>query len=475
MGTLRGILWSAIDKMSFQIVQFIVGLIIARFVLPEEYGLIAMLNIILAISQTFIEGGFSNALVHKKDVSEIDFSTVFYFNIVVSVFFYSILYLLSPWVAEFYSESKLEIILKIVGLGIIVQGVTIVQRTKLIINMDFKTQAKITVISGTIGGIVGVIMAYNNMGVWALVTQSLLCAAMNVILLYYFLRWIPLLTFSWDSFRNLFFFGSKILCSQLLHTIYINLYSLVIGKKYSATDVGFYNRANSFAQLIPLNFSTIIGRVIYPMQCKLQDNEKELSIYVKNNLIYTSYLIFPIMIWISILSKYIIVILLTEKWLQSAYLLSILCIGYMLAPLSIVNNQLHNARGRSDYYFRAEIYKKIVGIILLIVSIPYGVKILCYGVVLYYIIDYLISIFYTRKIIRKLGYLTQLSYIILPLLLSISSGIIILFVIDLTNSYILKIIFGAIAGAASYIFIGYSLHIKEFHMTINYIKNKIKK
>lgn len=470
MGTLRGILWSAIDKMSLQLVQFVVGLVIARFVMPEEYGLIAMLNIVLAISQTFIDGGFSNALIHKKNVSEIDFSTVFYFNIIVSLLFYVLLCFISSWVAFFYSEPQLEFLLKIIGLGIVIQSLTVVQRAKLVIRMDFKTQAKITFMAGLISGLAGIVMAYNDLGVWALVTQSLLNSLLNVLLLFFYLKWIPLLKFSWESFGNLFLFGSKILFSQLLHTIYTNLYSLVIGKRYSATDVGYYNRANSFAQLLPLNFSTIIGRVVYPVQCKLQDNDIELRKYVRNNLVGTSYVVFPILIFLCILSKYVIVLLLTERWLHSAYLLSILCLGYMWCPLSIINNQLLNAKGHSEYYFKAEIIKKISGIAILLITMPMGITILCYGVIVYYLLDYFIAIYYTKKVIQGLGYGTQLSCIILPLILSFLSGIVVLLVIQLFEPYLLKIICGLIFGLLSYIIIGYSLRINEFCLLINMMK-----
>ena len=470
MGTLRGILWSAIDKMSLQLVQFVVGLVIARFVMPEEYGLIAMLNIVLAISQTFIDGGFSNALIHKKNVSEIDFSTVFYFNVIVSLLFYVLLCFISSWVAFFYSEPQLEFLLKIIGLGIVIQSLTVVQRAKLVIRMDFKTQAKITFMAGLISGLAGIVMAYNDMGVWALVTQSLLNSLLNVLLLFFYLKWIPLLKFSWESFGNLFLFGSKILFSQLLHTIYTNLYSLVIGKRYSATDVGYYNRANSFAQLLPLNFSTIIGRVVYPVQCKLQDNDIELRKYVRNNLVGTSYVVFPILFFLCILSKYVIVLLLTERWLHSAYLLSILCLGYMWCPLSIINNQLLNAKGHSEYYFKAEIIKKISGIAILLITMPMGITILCYGVIVYYLLDYFIAIYYTKKVIQGLGYGTQLSCIILPLILSFLSGIVVLLVIQLFEPYLLKIICGLIFGLLSYIIIGYSLRINEFCLLINMMK-----
>ena len=474
MGVLNSFFWSAVDKFSLQLVQFFVGLLIARYVLPEEYGLIAMLNIVLAISQTFVEGGFSNALIQKKCVSEIDYSTAFYFNFVISILFYLVLYASSPWIALFYEEPRLEELLRYLGLGVIFQGLTIVQRAKLAIQLDFKSQAKINFVSGIVSGIVGVIMACKNCGVWALVVHSLLNSLLNVLLLFAHSRWFPNWLFSWHSFKTLFSFGSKILLSQLLHTIYSNLYSLIKKKKYSATDVGFYNRANSFAQLLPLNISTIVGRVVYPMLCKLQGNDEELRKYVEKTIVGISYIVFPLIIWLSILSNPLIVVLLTEKWGAASSLFSILCWGYIWCPLSIINNQLVNSKGHSDYYFIAELLKKTSGILILLLTLPFGVHFLCYGVVVYYILDYLISIHFTKKIISNLGYWVQIRTIAKPLFISIASGALVYLSAWIVDSNILKLLFGSVCGVISYVLLAYLLKIDEFQVLLMRLKKIFK-
>ena len=323
----RGVLWSAVERFSVQGIQFVLSIIIARLVAPSEYGLIAMLGIFLAIAQTFIESGFSNALIQKKDRTEIDFSTVFYFNIVVSLVVYLILFLSAPYIALFYKEPLLDIITKWVGLNIIISALSIVQRAKLTIQLNFKTQAKASLIAVIVSGICGITMAYYGYGVWALVCQSLLNNLLNTLLLWVFARWMPAFIFSWQSFKGLFSFGSKLLLSGLLHTIYLNLYTLVIGRKYSATDVGYYNRSYSLAQYPSVNIVGVITRAIYPIQCEMQHDEERLSSSFIQYLRMSCYIIFPLMVGLAVLSKPMVLVLLTDKWVSMSELLSILCIA----------------------------------------------------------------------------------------------------------------------------------------------------
>ena len=273
----KGVVWSAVERFSVQGIQFVLSIVIARLVAPSEYGLIAMLGIFMAIAQTFIDSGFSNALVQKKDRTEVDFSTVFYFNIVVALLVYLILYFSAPYIALFYKEPLLDIITKWVGVNIIISAFSIVQRAKLTIQLDFKTQAKASLISVVASGVLGIFFAYYGYGVWALVTQALLNNLLDTLLLWLFAHWMPKWKFSYQSFKQLFSFGSKLLLSGLLHSVYLNLYTLVIGRKYSATDVGYYNRSYSIAQYPSVNIVMIISRAIYPLQCEMQDDDERLT------------------------------------------------------------------------------------------------------------------------------------------------------------------------------------------------------
>lgn len=334
----KGMVWSAVERFSVQGVQFILGIIIARLVSPSEYGLIAMLGIFLAIAQTFIDSGFSSALIQKKDRTDIDYSTAFYFNLAIAVIVYGILFLTAPLIADFYEESQLEVITKWIGLNLIISGFSIVQRAKLTVKLDFKTQAKASLLAVLFSGVVGVVLAYKGFGVWALVIQALLNNLLDTLLLWICTKWMPSFVFSWNSFKTLFSFGSKLLLSGLLHTVYINLYSLVIGRKYSATDVGYYNRAYSLAQFPSINIVGIITRVIYPVQCEMQGDDEQLNRSFIQYLRISCYIIFPLMVGLSVLAKPLVLVLLTEKWLPMSDLLSILCIAYMWYPMMVILN-----------------------------------------------------------------------------------------------------------------------------------------
>lgn len=467
----KGVVWSAVERFSVQGIQFVLSIIIARLVAPSEYGLIAMLGIFLAIAQTFIDSGFSNALIQKKDRTEVDFSTVFYFNIVVSLVVYLILFLSAPYIALFYKEPLLDIITKWVGLNIIISALSIVQRAKLTIQLNFKTQAKASLIAVVVSGICGITMAYYGYGVWALVCQSLLNNLLSTILLWVFARWMPAFIFSWQSFKGLFSFGSKLLLSGLLHTIYLNLYTLVIGRRYSATDVGYYNRSYSIAQYPSVNIVGVITRAIYPIQCEMQHDEERLCSSFIQYLRMSCYIIFPLMIGLAVLSKPMVLILLTDKWAPMSDLLSILCIAYMWYPVMVINNQMLNVRGRSDYFLKAEIIKKIVAIVVLLVTMPLGLRILCLGILFYNILDIVIIIVFAKKVINT-GFRQQFQAILPIFLVSVGMGVVThLFLLINSNVYI-QLFSGIFIGAVCLVFFSFVFRIKEFSYLLSYLKIK---
>lgn len=469
----KGVMWSAVERFSVQGIQFVLTIIIARLVLPSDYGLIAMLSIFLAIAQVFVDSGFSNALIQKKDRTETDFSTVFYFNIFISVISYLLLYFSAPYIASFYKEPDLSSVTRWIGLTIIISSLSIVQRAKLTINIDFKKQAKASLAAVLISGIIGIILAYKDWGVWALVVQSLSNSLLSTILLWTFTKWTPLFVFSTESFKVLFSFGSKLLLSGLLHTIYVNLYSLVIGRKYSSMDVGFYNRAYQFACFPSISIVGIINRVIFPIQCEIQNDKERLKSSFIKYLRMSCFIVFPLMTTLAILSKQLTLLILTEKWLPTAELLSILCFAYMWYPVMFVNNQILNVKGHSDYYLYAEIIKKIVAIIILLITLPFGVKALCWGLVIYNFLDITIIIYYSKKVIST-GYLEQLRNIFPFLITTLviggcTYGSIYLF----QSHFALQLIVGIITAIISYIFINIILKTQEISNMYYFIKNKI--
>ena len=467
----KGVMWSAIERFSVQGIQFALTIIIARLVLPSEYGLIAMLGIFLAIAQTFVDSGFSNALIQKKDRTEVDFSTVFYFNILIALIIYGVLFAVAPYIASFYREPALTDVTRWVGLSLILNGLSVVQRAKLMIRMDFRTQAKASLVAVIVSGLIGVLLAYQGYGVWALVFQTLSSSFLNTLLLWMFARWMPLWCFSWGAFKSLFFFGSKLLLSGLLHTLYINLYSLVIGRRYSAMDVGFYNRSYQLAGFPSINIVGIITRAIYPLQCEMQDDDERLNASFIQYLRMSCYIIFPLMTMLGVLAESLVRLLLTDKWLPSAELLSILCFAYMWYPVMVINNQILNVKGRSDYFLRAEIIKKVVAIGILCATLPFGVRILCWGIVLYNFFDMGIIIYYSRKVISS-GYEKQARNIIPFFLLSLGMGIsIYLYQMFLNGgTLLLRLALGCIVAFVIYILLGFIFRIREFQQVLLLIK-----
>lgn len=466
-------MWSAVERFSVQGIQFVLTIIIARLVSPSEYGLIAMLGIFLAIAQTFVDSGFSNALIQKKDRTEVDFSTVFYFNIFIALVVYGILFVSAPSIASFYKEPALTTVTRWVGLSLILNGLSVVQRAKLTVRVDFRTQAKASLVAVIISGLIGVLLAYQGYGVWALVFQTLSSSFLNTLLLWTFAKWLPLWCFSWVSFKSLFSFGSKLLLSGLLHTIYINLYSLVIGRRYSAMDVGFYNRACQFSGFPSINIVTIINRVFFPLLCEIQDDNEHLRISFIRYLRMSCFIVFPLMIIMAVLSKPFILFLLTEKWLPAAELLSILCFAYMWYPVMVVNNQILNVKGRSDYFFYAEILKKVIAIAILFITLPFGVRMLCWGIVVYNFFDMVIIIYFSKKVVF-VNYWEQIYNIIPLFFVSLLTGGMVYLSIQFFDGNLLgELAIGSLIGLLVYILFCLIFRIREIDQIVLTIKKFI--
>lgn len=465
----KSVLWSAIERFSVQGIQFLLSIIIARLLLPTDYGLIAMLSIFMAIAQTFIDSGFANALIQKKNRTETDYSTAFFFNIAISVVLYLLLYLSSPAIADFYHQEELNAITRIVGISLIINSFGIVQQAKLTIALNFKRQAIASLTAVIISGIVGVVMAYRGYGAWALVWQSLLNNFLRVALLWFFSKWVPLFCFSRESFCTLFSFGSKILLSSLLHTIYTNLYTLIIGKKFSAGELGYYNRAFTLAQFPSTNLTNVIVRAVYPIQCRLQDDDEQLRSMFLKYMRMACYLIFPVMIGFCALAEPVVRLLLTDKWLPVVPLLQILCIAYMWDPIMKINHNMLNVKGRSDYFLIAEVLKKIVAFTILFLTIPFGVKIMCAGLILYAFADIIIITYYTRKL-TGISLLIQIKVLLPVVLLSFSMGGLVYLTTLLMENVWIQVFLGLLVGVCYYVALSYLLDIKEIKTLTSLIK-----
>lgn len=403
----RGFIWSAAERFSVQGISFILSIILARIVSPSSYGLIVMIQVFISFSQIFIDGGFANALIQKKDRTDIDYYTAFIFNMAVAVGIYIIMYVTAPLIADFYEEPQLIRITRIVSLNLILSSLSIVQRTRLTINLDFKTQTKAGLLAVIISGIVGVVCAYSGMEVWALVIQGLLCQAITSGALMYYSRWAPKMRFSGSSFKGLFSYGSRLLANNLLTSLYLNIYNLVIGKKYTSEDLAFYNRAYTLSLFPSVNLAEILNRVIFPILTSVQDDREKLKENYFRYLHLSNYIILPIMCIILVLAHPLIEVVLTDKWLPMVPFLQIFCINFMFYPLMLQAGNPVAAIGHVGILLKFQFLKRGVSFLILIITISMGIPAICIGMVISSLFETLINVYILKREIG-IGYWEQI-------------------------------------------------------------------
>jgi len=413
-----GVFWSAVERYSLQVVQFLLQLIIARILTPHDYGLIGMLAIFMGISQVFIDGGFSNALIQKTDRNEKDYNTVFYINFGISVIIYVLLYYAAPFIASYYDQPLLTPITRIYSINLIINSLAAVNKVKLTVKVDFKTQSKISLGAAVISGVAGIICAYQGMGVWALVVQMLLNSFINVILSFFYVRWWPKLIFSIESFNRLFKFGSKLLIASLIHSLYENLYNLFIGKRYSSDTLGHFTRAQQFTNFAGSNVSAILRRVSFPILSEIQNDDQRLMSTYKKYIKTATWVTFPMLLGLCSVAKPLVLVLLTDKWLQCVPYLQILCFAMLWDTVTQVNLNLLYVKGHSDWVLRLEIIKKSIAFTILFISLGFNMYVICLGKAVYSIIALYLNTHYTKKLFNY-GFLAQMKDLLPQLLLSL--------------------------------------------------------
>lgn len=473
--TVKGLAWSSINSFTNRGVEFLLLIFMARLLSPKEYGIIGLTAIFMTIASVFVDGGFANALIRKKNTTEDDFSTVFIFNNIISILCYAIIFFIAPSVSEFYNEPVLCVVLRVIGLNLIVMGFSSVQSTILTINLNFKKKAKISVSQNILAGIVGLFFAWRGFGVWALVIQSLTSSLISSTLLWTTTNWHPNLHFSRKSFNELFGYGSKLLASNLINNIYGQIYPIVIGKFFSASTLGNYSRARHWASFPSANLTNIINGVTFPVLSKIDDDLQLSSIY--RRMIKTStFVIFPLMVGLSAVSFPLIYVTIGGKWAFCAEILQIICFSMMWYPVHALNLTLLQVKGRSDLFLKLEIIKKIIGIIILAISLPLGIIAMCYFGILSSLISLFINTYYTGKLIG-VGFFKQMRDVSSTLLLSmIMFGIVIISIHFIENIYI-QLIVGILVGAIIYLGGSYLLkfpELKEVLVMYKDIKNRKK-
>jgi len=398
--TLHGLFWSFFERIGQQGIQFIISIILARLLLPEQFGLIAMLIIFMAIAQSFIDSGFGQALIQKQDATHIDECSIFYFNIFVGFLAAGLLCLTAPWISDFYNQPLLIPLTYALSLNLIFNAFGLVQTTLLTKYIDFKTQLKVSVIATFTSGTIGVTMALNGFGVWSLVAQSLSSNLFRTALLWFFNTWRPSLTFSFVSLRGMFAFGSKLLCAGLIATIFENIYLIVIGKMFSAADLGFYSRAQGLQQLPVMNISTTVARVTFPVFSSVQDDKARLKRGVRKALLMLAMVNFPMMIGLAVVARPLVLVLLTDKWLPCVPYLQLFCVVGMLYPLHAINLNVLNAQGRSDLNLRITVLKNFLKVLLLAITWRWGIEAILWGQIVLSLLCYFVNTYYTAILIK---------------------------------------------------------------------------
>lgn len=398
--TKKGLQWSAIDRILTHGMQLAISLLLARLLGPSSFGLIGMLAVFIAIANVFVDSGFTSALIRKTNRSESDLVTAFYYNIAMGVVCYLVLYICAPFIAQFYQQTELQSLLRVLGVTVLVNAFTLIPRVMLTVAMDFKTQAKISIISVLISGSIAMILAINGYGVWALVVQTLLTAICTTLLYNLFAPWKPQGKITSEAFNYLFGFGSKLLLSGLLDVIYNNLYQIIIGKKFSPAVVGQFTQANQLASTPASTLTAIIQRVTFPLFSQLQEDSDKMENVYRLTLKMASTLIFPLIVGLGLIAEPLLTSLLGEQWQAAAPLLSVLCLGYMLYPIHSINLNLLQVAGRSDLFLKLEVFKKTIGVAILLISIPYGVMAMCIGLTATSYFALLINTYYTAKLTR---------------------------------------------------------------------------
>lgn len=404
--TLSGMKWASIERFSVMIMRFIMGIVMARLLAPDDYGLVGMLTIFMSISTVLVDSGFGEALIRKQNRTEVDFSTVFLFNLVVSLLCYIVLFFFAPVIASFFKIPLLCSIVRVEALCLILNGLVSVHIARLTIALNFKALALRMILSTLLSGIIGIICAYAGWGVWALVAQELSMAAINMIFIWIYIKWRPRLTFSMESIKDLGAYGSKLLGSGILNVVYNNLSTLIVGRFFNAKDVGNYNRGIQFASLPVDTITGILNKVLFPILVQLQDDDKRLVEVYRKYISVTSLFIFFGCVLMAAIAKPLILFLLTDKWYEAILILQVFCFSAMFDHINRINLSLLKVKGRTDLFLKLDVIKKTIGTLGLFASIPFGVIGICVARVITTQIAIILNTYYTGRFFN-MGYFSQ--------------------------------------------------------------------
>lgn len=471
--TLKGFFWSFIDIGGSFTGQFIIGIILARLLTPADFGLTGMLTIFIAVGQSLSNSGFGQALIQNKETNQVDFSTVFYFNILTGLFLWIIIWFCAPYIAKFYNQPQLVSLAKYLCFSFVISSFGWIQQIHLTKSVEFKAQSLVGLISILVGGSVGIYFAYSGYGVWALVIQTLVKNAISALLFWKVSSWRPSLVFSFSSLKSLFVYGSRLLVGGLISTTFTYIYTIVIGRVFNAQSLGYYTRASQLKDTPILSISSIIQRVTFPVFSKIQDDKEKLIRGFRKSSRMLLLATLPMMMLLFLTASPLIHFLLTDKWMPVVPYLKIMCIYGWFYVLQTMNVVFITAKGRSDYYLKFQIIEKVLITIAIAVTFRYGIKVMLYGQMLSTILSFLVSSFYLRKVVDvKLK--TQFSDI-MPFLLSASLvSVITFFITRNINSDIINIITTCTIGSGMYLFFLWIFRVEETILGFNYLLKLIR-
>ncbi len=467
---LSSLFWKLMERGGTQGIQFIVQIILARLLLPEDYGIIALVIIFTSIANVFVQSGLNTALIQKKDADEADFSSVFYLSLVIACLIYIVLFFAAPFIAAFYVIPEITPVIRVLSIILFFGAFNSIQNAVIARSLQFKKLFFSSTGAILISGTVGIYMAYTGFGVWALVGQQLTNQLFITLILWFTVKWRPQLLFSLVKVKGLFSFGWKLLVSALIDTVYRDLRSLIIGKMYNPAMLGFYNRGQQFPQLLITNINGSIQSVMLPVLSSQQDNKPRVKDIMRRAIVTSSFIIFPMMVGLAVTAEPLVKLLLTDKWLPCVPFLQIFCAVYALMPIHTANLQAINALGRSDIFLKLEIIKKIMGLSILAVTVFYGVYAIALGQVLSGVISTFINAYPNKKLLNY-SYVEQWKDIMPSLLLSLVMGAVVYSLKWLGLSVLLTLIIQVFAGVILYVGLAWIFKLECFRYLLSTGKN----
>lgn len=476
---IKGTVWSFAEKVAAQLVSLIVGIILARILVPEVYGIIAIVNTFITICNVFVVTGFGESLVQKKDADETDFSSIFFFNLFLSILLYILLYVAAPYITSFYGAGyeELTLIIRIMGLRLILASINSIQYAKILIDLAFKKYFYVTFIGSFLSGIIGIIMAYKGFGVWALVAQNMSSALINAIMLFFIVRWIPKLIFSLKQSKTLIVYGSRMLVASVTTTFFNEMENFLIGKLYTPKDLAFYTKGSTYPKLLSNNLSIAIASSLFSVLTKVQNDNELYRHYISKSIKLVSFLVFPMMCLLAVIADDFVAFILTEKWLPCVPYLRLLCFYFAIYPLAMINSQCITARGDSKLYSQITLYIRIFGLIVLLVSLRFGIMGIVIGKMLVIFVEYIVK---SIPVYKNYNYgFWQQIIDILPQCFCVCGAVICVLILKVSLlSHLhqgISLLVQIISGIGLYLLISYITKNAQFNYVLDIVIRKLKK